>query len=39
MITVISYIVLRHLFQEDYPGWLLFLPVVLDLTLIDRIGK
>lgn len=39
MITVASYIALRYFVGGDWSGWLLVLPVFLDFTLLDRIGK
>lgn len=39
MITIISYIALKYFIGVEFSGWLLVLPVLLDLTLIGRIGK
>ena len=39
MITVLSYISLQSTFGIDWSGWLLVLPVIFDLVLIDRIDK
>lgn len=39
MITVVTYIVLRYFFDDNWTGWLMLLPVLLDLTLIERISK
>lgn len=39
MITLIAYIALRYFYNDDWSGWLLVLPVFLDLALIGRISK
>lgn len=42
MITVVSYAAyaaLKYFIGAEFSGWLLVLPVLLDLTLIGRIGK
>ena len=36
MITILSYIVLEN-FAQDWSGWLLVLPVLLDLGIINKI--
>jgi len=38
MITVISYILLNN-FTPDYSGWLLVLPVLIDLVILERLEK
>lgn len=39
MITVISYVALRFWFGDDWSGWLLVLPVLLDLAIITKFAK
>lgn len=39
MITIISYIALKYFIDEEFNGYLLILPVLLDLTLFERISK
>lgn len=37
MITIIAYLLLNHYVGSDFTGWLLVLPVLLDIALIDKI--
>lgn len=37
MITLLSYIALRYFFGDDWSGFLLILPVILDITLIKEL--
>lgn len=39
MITVISYIALRSLLGVEWSGWLLVLPVITDVVLIEWVGR
>jgi hypothetical protein len=39
MITVLTYIALQTTFGSAWSGWLLVLPVITDLVLLDRIDK
>lgn len=39
MITVASYILLEKFVGSEWSGWLLVLPVLLDLALIDLVEK
>jgi len=39
MITIASYILLNYYVGTTWSGWLMVLPVLLDLALIDRISK
>lgn len=42
MITVISYVLLKLNFGVDWTGWLLVLPILIDLSLknwIDKVSK
>lgn len=39
MITVASYIALEKVVGNDWSGWLMVLPVLLDLALIDFVEK
>lgn len=39
MITLMGYILLQWLFESDWSGWLLMMPVLFDLAVIQRIGK
>lgn len=37
MLTLISYLALEHFQGNNWSGWLLFLPVMLDITLIEKL--
>ena len=39
MLTVISYIALQYFCGSSWSGWLLVLPVILDLEIIDKVFK
>lgn len=39
MITVIAYVLLHKVSGNDWSGWLMVLPVLLDLALIDFVEK
>lgn len=39
MITVISYVLLNYFVGSEWTGWLLVIPVLTDLELIDLIEK
>lgn len=39
MITVICYVALHHYLGDEWSGWLLVLPVFLDLTLIQWVDR
>ena len=39
MITIIAYIVLNHFSGGNWSGWLLVLPVFMDMVLIDKLDK
>lgn len=39
MITVISYVLLNYFDGSKWNGWLMVLPALTDLTLIDLIQK
>lgn len=37
MFTIASYLLLNHYAGGDWSGWLLVLPVLLDIALIEKI--
>lgn len=39
MITLAAYFILNNYSVGEWSGWLLVLPVFLDLSLINRVGK
>jgi len=39
MITIASYILLNYYVGTTWSAWLMVLPVLLDLALIDRVSK
>lgn len=39
MITVIAYLLLKENFDTNWSNWLMVLPVITDLVLIDLISR
>lgn len=37
MVTILAYLLLNNYVGPDFSGWLLVLPVLLDLALIEKI--
>jgi len=39
MVTIAGYILLTHLYGAAWSGWLLVLPVIADITLLEMLEK